>query len=148
MIMIQSKFRLEKIKHWIGKGKVNNNTLTVSLWESGMGKPSLRLTTEYLPTVMALVLMSSEMHLVAPDWRSNRIESATVNMRPKRMEIKKLHFSILIDLRQIRLNATLKRASNSKPLRNGDSAMPKAKLRSDFSFLPNNSTDTASQSRP
>lgn len=61
-------------------------TLIVIKWESGMGKPSLTLTTEYLPTVMALALMSSEMHLVAPDWRSKRIESTTtVDMRPKIM---------------------------------------------------------------
>lgn len=37
------------------------------------------LITEYLPTVMALVLISSEMHLLAPDGSSNRIEFATVN---------------------------------------------------------------------
>jgi hypothetical protein len=27
---------------------------------------------EYFPTVMALILISSEMHLICPDWRSNR----------------------------------------------------------------------------
>lgn len=49
-------------------------TLTVILWVSGIGKPSLGLTTLYLPTVMALFLMSSVMHLVDPDRRSNLID--------------------------------------------------------------------------
>lgn len=51
-------------------------TLTVILWESGIGYPSLGLTTLYFPTVIALLLMSSEMHFVLPVWSSNLIEFA------------------------------------------------------------------------
>lgn len=45
-------------------------TLTVTLCVSGRGKPSLGLITLYLPTDMALLFISSDMHFVAPDWRS------------------------------------------------------------------------------
>ena len=48
----------------------------VSLCESGIGEGgSLGLTTAYFPMVMALILMSSAMHLLVPDRSSKRIET-------------------------------------------------------------------------
>lgn len=62
---------------------VSWHTLTVILWESGKGWPSLGLTIVYFPTVMALVLMSSDMHLVWPDWRSNRSDWTVFDINPR-----------------------------------------------------------------
>lgn len=55
----------------------------MTLWESGRGWPSLELTIWYLPTVMELLLMSSEMHLVCPDWSSNLRDSVEEEKRTK-----------------------------------------------------------------
>lgn len=55
----------------------------MTLWVSGKGWASSGLTTLYLPTVMELLLMSSEMHLVWPDGRSNRTDSDVDNKNPR-----------------------------------------------------------------
>lgn len=54
----------------------------MSLWESGRGWSSLGLTTLYLPTVMELLFISSETHLVWPDCRSNRRDSDVYDRNP------------------------------------------------------------------
>lgn len=63
----------------MGKKKGKSNwiifTRTVILWVSGKGWPSLGLTTWYFPTVMELLFISSVMHLVWPNSRSNWIDS-------------------------------------------------------------------------
>lgn len=63
-------------------GIFSRGTRTVTLWESATGTPSLGLTTLYLPTVMELLFMSSEMHLVWPDWSSNLRDSIAGGNNP------------------------------------------------------------------
>lgn len=58
------------------------HTLTVSLWLSGKGLPSLGFTTLYFPTVMALLFISSEMHFVFPEVRSNLMHSPILDKSP------------------------------------------------------------------
>lgn len=69
-------------------------TLTVILWLSGRGYPSLGLTTLYFPTVIALILISSEMHLVLPIWRSNLIELTKLVNARVRIARRRIEFDI------------------------------------------------------
>lgn len=48
-----------------------------------MGWPSFGLMMLYLPTVIELLLMSSDIHFVWPDCSSNRIDSDTENRAPR-----------------------------------------------------------------
>lgn len=65
----------------LGKSVPSPLTLTLTLWETGSGALSLGLTTEYLPTAMAFILISSEMHFVEPDCRSNRRDDESETSR-------------------------------------------------------------------